>query len=70
MPASAAHAAQIESQGKNKEMCGPVKTRLDVSTIVAPFVMHGSKAGYELENTMKFRHKNGKGFTVKLADTN
>jgi hypothetical protein len=80
VPASAAHAAQIEalarsagmksSQGKGKEMCAPVKNRMEQSTVLAPFEMRGSKAGYELENTMKFRHANGKVFTVKLADIN
>ncbi len=80
VPASAAHAAQIEalarsagmkaSQGKNKEMCGPVKTIADKSSIMASYEIRGAKAGYELENIMKFRHENGKVFTVKLADTN
>lgn len=80
VPASAAHAAQIEalarsacmksSKGKGKEMCAPVKNRIERSTVLAPFEMRGSKAGYELENTMKFRHTNGKVFTVKLTDIN
>jgi len=80
VPASADHAAKIAaiaaaagasaSQAKNgKAVCAPVKTISDKMTIVAPFDPRGAKAGWAVENTMKFKRENGQTFTASLANS-
>lgn len=80
VPADSDHVAEIQalvrsagtkpSRGKTNEMCAPVKNILEKLTVDAPYAMRGAKVGYQLENTMKFRHENGKVFTVRMKDTN